>query len=273
MKFSNKFTKYTIEKIGLVFFIYFMVCLGFVNILKAQSPSINDSNVVEDNKLIADSQKKNISDSDRKEDAIIVIGASFVEAWPIQEIGGVRTINKGVAGEQSFEMLQRFEKDVLSLNPRAVIIWGFMNDIHRTLRKNIDAAMLKARESIEEMVLLAKRNGIEPILVTEVTIRGKDDLRNVLAGWIGRIRGKASYQDYVNGHVLDMNQWIRKYAEENDIVLFDFQPLIADEKGFRKKEFANEDGIHISPAAYEQLTAYAKAKFNASRTNNRVVVE
>jgi len=97
-----------------------------------------------------------------------------------------------------------------------------------------------------------------------VTIRGKDDLRSTLAGWAGAVLGKTSYQEYVNGHVLETNRWIRDFARENSILLLDFQPLIADEKGFRKKEFATEDGTHISAAAYEKLTAYAQETLAAA---------
>jgi lysophospholipase L1-like esterase len=189
---------------------------------------------------------------------LVILGASYVRAWPVQELGGMKAINKGVNGEQSFEMLQRFGNDVIALKPRAVIIWGFINDIHRTGRENIDAAMAGAKESIAEMVRLARVNGIDPILATEVTIRGKDDLRSMVAGWLGAILKKKSYQSYVNGHVLDTNRWIRKYADENGIPLLDFQPLIADEKGFRKKEFATEDGTHISEAAYKRLSEHAE---------------
>jgi lysophospholipase L1-like esterase len=87
-----------------------------------------------------------------------------------------------------------------------------------------------------------------------------------VAGWLGAIRGKAGYQEYVNGHVLETNRWMRKYAEENQILLLDLQPIISDENGFRKQEFATEDGTHISPAAYEKLTAYPQAVFEALRT-------
>lgn len=189
---------------------------------------------------------------------VVLIGASYVRAWPIQELGGMQVVNKGVAGEQSFEMLQRFEQDVLSLKPSKVVIWGFINDIHRPQRENIDATMARTRASIEAMAQLAQRHGIEPILATEVTIRGKEDLRGWVAGLTGKFRRKTSYQEYVNGHVLAINQWIRKYAEENHIPLLDFQSAITDERGFRKKEFATEDGTHISPMGYEKLTRYTE---------------
>lgn len=246
-------------KIGkLILLLFFILILGINYKSNAQMQSKDSAATVEGNQLV--------TNTDSKVNTVVIIGASYVRAWLVQELGGKQVVNKGVDGQQSFEVLQRFERDVISVNPSTVIIWGFINDIHRAPRENIDAAMIKARESFEEMVRLAKQHGIEPILATEVTIRGKDDFSSMVAGWAGAIRGKTSYQEYVNGHVLEINRWIRKYAEDNQIPLLDFQPILADENGFRKKEFATEDGTHISPAAYEKLTAYTKVVFEASRT-------
>lgn len=248
-----------------------MVCLALIAVFGghsksgAQKASHDITAVAEGAKLGAEPGEKKLGGAGAEGDEIVIIGASYVRAWPVQELGGKRVVNKGVNGEQSFEMLQRFQDDVLALKPKAVVIWGFINDVHRTRREGIDAAMAKARESIAEMVHLAQANGIEPILATEVTIRGKDDLRSTVAGWVGTLLGKTSYQEYVNGQVLETNRWIRGYARENRILLLDFQPLIADEKGFRKKAFATEDGTHISAAAYEKLTAYAQEAFAAAR--------
>jgi len=69
--------------------------------------------------------------------------------------------------------------------------------------------------------------------------------------------GKKSYQDYINQHVLDVNQWIRDYAKQNGLLLLDLQPVISDDKGWRKKEYATKDGSHISEKGYEKLTEYA----------------
>ncbi len=70
--------------------------------------------------------------------------------------------------------------------------------------------------------------------------------------------GKRGYQDYVNTHVLDMNQWIKQFASENDLITLDFQPLLSDENGIRKKEYATPDGSHISSAGYDKLSRYAQ---------------
>jgi len=251
MKYGDKIKVFNLSaSISLLFLI---IVIGLNGQSNAQA--LSESTVIsEGNPLI-------IND---KSNTIVIIGASYVKAWPIRELGGMQVINKGVDGEQSFELLQRFEQDVVAINPRSVIIWGFINDIHRSPRENIDAAMARARQSIEEMVGLTKQHGIQPILATEVTIRGKGDFGSRVAGWLGAIRGKMSYQEYVNGHVLETNRWIRKYAEDHQILLLDLQPEISDEGGFRKKEFATEDGTHISLAAYERLTTYTKAVLEAS---------
>jgi lysophospholipase L1-like esterase len=199
-------------------------------------------------------------DEFRKQDGIVVIGASYARGWSDFAPGGITVINKGVNGEQSSEMLARFGRDVIDERPDAVIIWGFINDIFRSSREGIDPALERTRKNIMEMVGLAKANGIRPIVATEVTIRGRSGIRETIASWIGRIKGGESYQDYVNRHVLRTNQWIREYALEQRIALLDFQPLLADGGSGRKPEYAMGDGSHLSPQAYRRLSQYAGEK-------------
>jgi lysophospholipase L1-like esterase len=194
----------------------------------------------------------------KEDSSIVLIGASYAKGWSLDQIDGMRIINKGVSGEQSFEMLARFQEDVISLKPKSVIIWGFINDIHRSKRENIDATITKAKKSFMEMVKLAKENQIVPILATEVTIRAKDSWSETLAGWVGGLLGKKSYQDYVNKHVLETNKWLKNYAMKQNLLLLDLQPVISDENGRRQKEYATKDGSHISQKGYDKLTEYAQ---------------
>jgi hypothetical protein len=104
--------------------------------------------------LIVSAEKK--GNSIAKSGQIVLIGASYTKEWDIPEIAGMKVINMGVDGNQSFEMLARFREDVIVLTPRAVLIWGFINDIHRSKREDIAATTLSAKESIKEMVRLSK---------------------------------------------------------------------------------------------------------------------
>ena len=83
--------------------------------------------------------------------------------------------------------------------------------------------------------------------------------RRSCRGWLGRLRGKRSYAEVVNEHVLATNKWIRDYAREQGIALIDLQPLVADETGMRSKAFAVQDGSHLTEAGYARITAHADA--------------
>lgn len=199
---------------------------------------------------------------------LVVLGASYAGGWdPKRPIAGYRIVNKGVSGQQSFEMLARFEVDVVSLKPDAVIIWGFINDVFRSDRAQIDLTLRRTRESILAMVELAKKSGVTPILATEVTIRSKDGWQEAFESMIGRILGKSSYQDYINSHVVETNRWVRDTATRDGVQLLDFETVLADQHGVRRKEFAQPDGSHISQKGYEVLIQYTEGRMKASLGN------
>lgn len=68
----------------------------------------------------------------RTGDTVVVIGASYARGWKPESLWGANVVNKGASGEQTHEMLARFDDDVLALEPQMVIIWGFINDIYRS---------------------------------------------------------------------------------------------------------------------------------------------
>jgi len=191
------------------------------------------------------------------EKRLILIGASYARGWADTSWGKFAIVNKGVDGEQSFEMLARFKRDVLDERPDVVIIWGFINDIFRSDRQGIDQTLERTCGNIAKMVDLARANGIKPVIATEVTIRGRSGVKETIASWVGRIKGGESYQDFVNKQVLRTNQWIREYSVEQRVQLLDFQPLLADGEGRRKREYAREDGSHLTALAYKRLSQYA----------------
>lgn len=192
---------------------------------------------------------------------LVLIGASYAGGWPSDRpIAGFRMINKGVSGQQSFEMLARFESDVLALRPDAVIIWGFINDVFRADRTQMEQTLRRTRESVVAMVELSKKAGITPLLATEITIRGKAGWSEIFQAVIGRILGKPSYQDYVNGHVVETNRWIRDLATREGLVLLDLEGVLADQQGLRRKEFSQPDGSHISERGYQALTRYTEER-------------
>lgn len=197
------------------------------------------------------------SSSDRRPGSLVVLGASYAAGWDLNSVGATPVVVRGAPGEQSFEMLARFERDVVAARPSAVLIWGFINDVSRSGLQNMDAVSARIRDSYTKMIALARKNGIEPILATEVTLRQKAGFTETLAGWAGWIMGKTSYQDRVNEHVMANNRWLMDLAKRENLLILDFQAALADDGVGRRREFAKEDGSHIPPAGYAALTAYA----------------
>ena len=193
---------------------------------------------------------------------LVVLGASYAQNWPLA-VPGWRIVNKGIAGQVSTEVRDRFQRDVVPERPRAVIIWGFINDVFRATPDRMPATLTGVRENIQAMVAAARAAGIEPILATEVTVRGGVTWGDWAREWVGWALGKESYQAMINRHVHETNAWLRDYAARERLLLLDLQPVVSDAKGFRVPEHAEPDGSHVSPAGYDALTRYAGPKLAA----------
>jgi lysophospholipase L1-like esterase len=189
---------------------------------------------------------------------IVIAGASYAGGWKIDGVAGRRVINSGVSGEQTTEVLGRFERDVVAQRPRAVVLWGHINDVFRADRQRAAEAVARARRNYEQMFERAAANGIEVIVATEVTLPARRGIRERIAAVVNAVRGKESYQDWVNRHVMELNNWLRAMAVQRGMLLLDLERATADDDGRRLPAFAAADGSHITPAGYEHITAYAQ---------------
>lgn len=212
------------------------------------------------------SEKPAVKTTQTGSSEIVIIGASYAKDWPVQQLAGRPVVNRGIGGQESHDIHARFEKDVVAQRPSAVIIWGFINDIFRAAPEALPTKKEAIKKNITEMVELARRNGVRPILATEVTMRGKRSATDTVMGWIGKLLGKRSYADNINGHVLEVNDWMRQYANANGVPLLDLQSVLAESSGLRKKEYTKDDGSHLTPAAYDALTNYVDPALSRALT-------
>jgi lysophospholipase L1-like esterase len=195
--------------------------------------------------------------------AIIIIGASYAAGLELETLMDRQVINKGVGGEQSFESLARFDQEIIAEKPAAVILWGFINDIFRSDREKVDAALERIKSSYVAMIEKARQNGVTPIVATEVTMSLRPGFKAWVRSLIPRMMSKTSYQEYINGHVMRVNQWLKKYADENGILLLDLQAVLAEGGVMRKTRYAQADGSHISDEGYRRIKEYIRANVRA----------
>ena len=188
---------------------------------------------------------------------VVLLGASYAQGWTPQRLGGRPVRNAGVTGQQSFELAERFEREVAEAGAGVVIAWGFINDIFRAPAGGDAAAVDRIRESYARMADKARERGIELVLATEITMTTRHSVKERTLAFVGRLLGKVSYQDRVNRHVREVNDWMRGFARDRGLVLLDFEKVLAGPDGQRRRTFAQADGSHLTAAAYDSLTAYA----------------
>ena len=194
---------------------------------------------------------------------MVITGASYAASWKEPAIGGYRIDNRGVGGEETHQVLARFDRDVLAVKPAVVLIWGHINNIHRAPPGGMARVKEAIKRDYQEMVRRARASGVEPMLATEVTLSEPPGLLNRAVAVINQLRGKVSYGATVNGHVRDINAWLRNFARQEGVRLLDFERALDDGKGFRRAEYTSEDGTHISPAGYAALTEFARRNLRA----------
>jgi lysophospholipase L1-like esterase len=187
---------------------------------------------------------------------IVLLGASYLASWALREAGGRPVVNRGIPGNQTHEYLERFERDVVALKPRAVIIWGIDNDVIRAPLGSTAEACRRVERNLESLVWLARAHGIEPILTTDLTLRPPARWVEGLAAFAGKLRGKEGYQQRINAHVLRLNVAIRALADRTRTHLLDLHPLVSEPGGMRARAYARPDGSHVTDAGYDVINAY-----------------
>jgi lysophospholipase L1-like esterase len=187
---------------------------------------------------------------------LVLYGASYVSAWTVDELGGIPIVNRGQPGLDSTDLVERFDRAVRPADPRAVLIWG-INDLTRAGRSRIGGALDAACRNLRTLTRGAMALGIEPVLVTALTLRPQVSWSETLHAWVGRLRRKQSFQSVVNEHVVRLNAFLRELCARHDLLLLDMQQVLADRNGVRRRAYLKPDGNHISPAGYAAVTQYA----------------
>ncbi|MFM1754657.1 MAG: hypothetical protein RLZZ236_1596 [Bacteroidota bacterium] len=170
------------------------------------------------------------------EKRIVLMGDSITEFWSqIQPAFFTNTsyINRGISGQTTPQMLIRFRPDVLNLHPDVVVILAGVNDIAGNSGPTTNDAIFG---NIISMVELAKANGIKVILCSVLPANN----------FYWRPNNKASQT------IIQLNQMIQLYAEENNIPYVDYHTAMTDSKNGLPIEFS-EDGVHPNLNGYQTM--------------------
>jgi hypothetical protein len=191
---------------------------------------------------------------------LLITGASYAASWEAPVLPGYRTLNRGVGGQETSQVQARFAADLDAVRPAAVLIWGHVNNIFRAPDGALDAAKERAEGDFQSMVAQAQARGLKVFVATEVTMGPPSAWGDRLSTFINGLRGKETYRGYINRHVREVNAALRAQAARSGVTVLDFEKALDAGDGYRRREFAQEDGSHLTPAAYAELTKFTAAQ-------------
>ena len=141
-------------------------------------------------------------------------------------------INQGINGNTTSDMLKRFDRSVIQYDPTHVIIMGGINDV--MCRESFDRITLNLKDMAEK----ARDKGIKVILGTPTAV-DEPEIERLLQ----RIRN-----------------WIKNYAQQNNIRVIDFAGAFFDSNGNILSELLLPDGGHPTKEGYHAIYAQIDLK-------------
>jgi len=162
----------------------------------------------------------NLLSSVKPKSIIVLMGDSITEGWSYYDsefLENNNLINRGYSGQTTSQMLLRFRKDVITLNPKAVVILAGIN--------------------IFSMVELSKAHDIIPVICS---VLPADKFV-----WNSEI--------IPTQKVIDLNVMLKDYARKNNVMYLDYYSVMHNGKGGLKSRFTN-DGVHLTKEGYKILS-------------------
>jgi lysophospholipase L1-like esterase len=211
---------------------------------------------------------------------------SQYEYWLQKRLGdSFEVINKGYGSDTTERCLNRFDRDILSLDAQYVIIQAGTNDLYWAMAENKDN-----REYLEWKMNVAKDNIITMI---------KKSLDNGIVPIIGTLIPRTTAQGIYRQALWDFNTWVINYCNSKDDVFYvDFYnagkdnipPTPLDEPSIAGNlnplydgdsqfdEFGNLTrrgyGVHPSPLGYKIMSeAIPLTLFKALQANAKVYLD
>ena len=169
--------------------------------------------------------------------AVVFMGNSITRNWvkknPYFWASHPEFAARGISGQTTVRMLERFHADVVALHPRAVVILAGINDI---AENDGEIPLEDVAANIRTMCRIAKGNGIVPIVCSVLPC-------DTIA-WNKRIKPADK--------VVALNKMLKQFAADNNLVYVDYYTPMATDKGGLKTEYT-KDGCHPEAAGYIEV--------------------
>jgi lysophospholipase L1-like esterase len=177
------------------------------------------------------------------ENRVVFFGDSITDIWKLDEsFPGKPYVNRGIGGQTTSQMLVRFRQDVISLQPKAVVILAGTNDIAGNTGKISNEDIEANYASIAE---LARAHGIKVIVSSILPVHNYTP------------ESQDFFAQRPMERVLALNRWLKDYCAANDLAYLDYFSALVDDKGLLKRDLA-QDGLHPNKAGFAIMAPLAE---------------
>lgn len=172
-----------------------------------------------------------------KEGQTVLVGDSITEIYNYTELfqeysekTGLKVYNRGISGDTSNRLLERFEENVLSIKPANIVLLIGTNDL------NCSADIYCIIDNIEKMI--------------DLTAEKCPDSRLILLGVypVGNNQGMRSNEDIKN-----LNARLAELSITKNIIFLDLFDKLSDKDGKLDSAYTY-DGLHLNAQGFEIVT-------------------
>jgi lysophospholipase L1-like esterase len=173
---------------------------------------------------------------------VLFFGDSRAEAWPDPSESNYEFINRGIGGQTTVQIRQRFDQHLRPLQPDIVVLQLGINDLKTIgiFPEQKDDIITNCRENIAELVKQSQDLGAVVILTTIFPF-----------GEVPLAR-KPFWSDDIFPAVQEVNAYMQTLADDERVIVFDPWPILADKQGMMLPEY-RIDELHYNQQAYEKL--------------------
>ena len=168
-----------------------------------------------------------------------VSGSNVIVTWHPEFFTSNNYVDKGISANNTSQMVVRYKKDVLDLDPQCVVIMGGTND----LAQGVSKATILA--NIQNMAEQAAALNMKVILCSITPCN--------------REYSNLSNPKTKGAHIKEVNRMIKEYADSKNFTYCDYFPVLVDADGLSMQQrYWLYDDLHPNPDAYTVMEGVIK---------------
>ena len=168
----------------------------------------------------------------------VLLGDSITDFFNYYELffdfcksSGQAVYNRGISGDTTDRLLERLYDNVLSIEPKNIVLLIGTNDIGRGLPLSMTL------ENVEKIITDTKKACPDVNFIVEAVYPINENMRD-------------KFEKRSNKKIKEMNNEFIKLCEKHNCIWLDFTDKLKDKDGNLKEELTY-DGLHVNVQAYE----------------------